>query len=928
MSLPVRKSALLAWTAALVLLVVVCLALFGRRIGTKNVAHGPGSQPATQPATGPASKPAKAPEPKYVATYMDFIHAEFPAFPVTQPLAMPLNLSEAARLVVKEPVYFDAPGAQIWITRPDAPPTETFLKKLPDDPERITITRERPLYVQWLPDARTVWWPFLVIRPENDPAEVGSGPGNFVLLSHLGRQRFGSRNDYRWGRAMWWNEKFVVPTATGVSVFRFAMDADGRPVAGPNGPTPIEDYQDLTSPGPTSQPTERVVTSGAFAEPQFLLDWQGLLAFIPWDPGKQGGHGAARYLNDKWTTLGPALGWPEYVLHLIPLLDGTVLQLVLNRPSDDDPDAGPDKPKPALAAADPHAWPVKLGFFDLDHAQIEVDKIKKLAYKLGDDDEKVRDDAFKELTRYGPSIWPILKSMYDDAVPEAQSRMKQLLRNQAAPLLGGMSLSGDDIRLVCRNDDGSAVFYTEKGVESPGPEGEPAVTAPAWLAVRPGHSVELLPASLTVDLKPDKVRITPVVDEWIVDSDVRGPRRFIGNGFVNLLKKDEAEFTQLVGEDHRGRWLFRKPVSPGRATAVGNPVTAPTTDSTGSTGSASLPQAGAGQAPASEPSTTQPATTQAAAQTRPAQVADDTVETLIIDPTMPNLVPRLPVWNYTTADEVGWDRDDWPAVKQLNNVSRLTDNGWEVATADNPLLTRPEQAPAVPGPPATHPSEILPLFQTPQTPAPATLPGATTAPTPGAATAPVPTTLPGAATAPATEAVGTTEVVATTEGSASELRPSLTSAPTSEAASTEPSASPLWVDRDGTKYFNGIDELRVVSPSGTTTTWTLPDSAKGQEPVHLVRTADCRLYLFNQPGRVLRLKPTPGGAAPFTIEATFTHNIPNVDRPTRVWLDPGGRIIMAYDKNLAILFPAGYLPPRIRLLISDVDDEDSDTPKP
>ena len=41
----------------------------------------------------------------------------------------------------------------------------------------------------------------------------------------------------------------------------------------------------------------------------------------------------------------------------------------------------------------------------------------------------------------------------DDAVPEAQSRMKQLLRNQAAPLLGGMSLSGDDIRLVSELGD-------------------------------------------------------------------------------------------------------------------------------------------------------------------------------------------------------------------------------------------------------------------------------------------------------------------------------------------------------------------------------------------------------------------------------------------------------------------------------------------
>ncbi len=380
----------------------------------------------------------------------------------------------------------------------------------------MAITRERVLFVHWLADTRGVYWPYLVVPAVNGAGDA-SAPGHYDLLSHFGRQRFGSRGDYRWDRAMSWNEHFVVPTATGVSVFRFALDGDGRPILGSNGPTPIEDYQDLRSPatllslssGPNSGPADAVPASTGFADPQILLDWQGLLAFIPWDPGKQGGRGAARYLNEKWTTLGPAAGWPEYMLHLIPLLDGTVLQLVLNRPSDDAPDAkrdaGSDKPtaeRPAIVAADPHTWPVKLGFFDLDHAEIDVAKIKALAFKLGDDDQDVRDAAFKELTRYGPAVWPILKGLYDDAVPEAQARMKQLLRNQAAPLLGGMSLLGDDIRVVCRNDDGSAVFYTDKGVESPGPDNEPAVTAPAWLAVRPGHPVELLPGSLTADLKP------------------------------------------------------------------------------------------------------------------------------------------------------------------------------------------------------------------------------------------------------------------------------------------------------------------------------------------------------------------------------------------------------------------------------------------
>jgi hypothetical protein len=36
---------------------------------------------------------------------------------------------------------------------------------------------------------------------------------------------------------------------------------------------------------------------------------------------------------------------------------------------------------------------------------------------------------------------------------------------------------------------------------------------------------------------------------------------------------------------------------------------------------------------------------------------------------------------------------------------------------------------------------------------------------------------------------------------------------------------------------------------------------------------------------------------------------------TRVWLDPAGRIIVAYESRLAILFPAGYIPGPIATLI-------------
>jgi len=59
------------------------------------------------------------------------------------------------------------------------------------------------------------------------------------------------------------------------------------------------------------------------------------------------------------------------------------------------------------------------------------------------------------------------------------------------------------------------------------------------------------------------------------------------------------------------------------------------------------------------------------------------------------------------------------------------------------------------------------------------------------------------------------------------------------------------------------------------------------------------------------------------IENNFrlaARNIPNVDNANtwidRIWLDPAGRLIIAYNSNaLAILFPTGRVPPEIRQMM-------------
>src|SRR5690606_11539130 len=66
---------------------------------------------------------------------------------------------------------------------------------------------------------------------------------------------------------------------------------------------------------------------------QALLDGRGVLAWLPWEGDQPGGRGAVRFVNEKWVPLTPENGWQERLVHLVPLLDGSVLQIGL---ADDD----------------------------------------------------------------------------------------------------------------------------------------------------------------------------------------------------------------------------------------------------------------------------------------------------------------------------------------------------------------------------------------------------------------------------------------------------------------------------------------------------------------------------------------------------------------------------------------------------------------
>jgi hypothetical protein len=140
----------------------------------------------------------------------------------------------------------------------------------------------------------------------------------------------------------------------------------------------------------------------------------------------------------------------------------------------------------------------------------------------------------------------------------------------------------------------------------------------------------------------------------------------------------------------------------------------------------------------------------------------------------------------------------------------------------------------------------------------------------------------------------------------------ITSNPTPTTATTNPTDTPILKTPDGTEYFDGKNSLIVHKPTGEKITWPLPSTAVGSISPTLVQTADGLLFLYNQSGRLLRLRPTPGEAEPFKLEATFTKDIPNSDAPTRIWLDPAGRIdFITEDNTLTITFPDGHIPKEI-----------------
>ena len=110
---------------------------------------------ATRPTTVPARVRPKRP---VYATYMDAVRSANRAVAATQPLGTPVDLADAAHVVLHDPVYVD-PAGNLWITRPDGRPTAALLARLarpdPDDADAAGpefVLRDRPVFVHWSAD--------------------------------------------------------------------------------------------------------------------------------------------------------------------------------------------------------------------------------------------------------------------------------------------------------------------------------------------------------------------------------------------------------------------------------------------------------------------------------------------------------------------------------------------------------------------------------------------------------------------------------------------------------------------------------------------------------------------------------------------------------------------------------------------------------
>lgn len=470
----------------------------------------PATTPSAATTASAATEPVITDKPPTPPDYMGVLLQEHPTLPTTRPLEDRLNLAFAGHFVFREPIYVDHCGV-LWLTRADAPAT------VGSSPEYgAMIVRHRVLYAHW---AQSAAGP---VPRWISPNLAGDG---FELVWPDGRAAaIGEGLDYDWKRAFSWDARVIVPTSRGASVFELPEVFSAAIVEHKSPP-----LIDVTG------------------EPVQLAFSDGPLAWVPPGDHGPGGRGILRWKDGQWHHLFQADQWPDDLLHIVPLLDGSLIRL---RGSNNQP--------------------VSLDLVVLDTPAIDQQKVRELIIRLSDPDPAERDRAFEQLGRYGPGMWPIAEQMLELEPPETQERLRQLLQAKVSPLLGGMELASGPLQLKWRFDDGSAIYRSEAGVRLPQVGGGLRRVAPAWLAIVPGQPVRLLSEDLIAELQREDSRLFRTADgSWFVSDEAAGVRRYVSTGiFENLTREDEREFTQVVATASGGRILLRGADDDGRTLVI------------------------------------------------------------------------------------------------------------------------------------------------------------------------------------------------------------------------------------------------------------------------------------------------------------------------------------------------------------------------
>ena len=172
-------------------------------------------------------------------TYGQLLHADLPNYPQTRPWGIPVELNDAAHIVLDEPVYVCSRG-DIWITRAGRGTIARRLRAPGGESEHLVD--RRIAYVVWALNRRGVWQPSAVCR---------NGAG-YEIVSATDRRPIPWHRGYRWELAATWDDggvtRLIVPTDEGVSIVTLGKELS-------------EDYCQLMDMAATTKPT---VPGGAF----------------------------------------------------------------------------------------------------------------------------------------------------------------------------------------------------------------------------------------------------------------------------------------------------------------------------------------------------------------------------------------------------------------------------------------------------------------------------------------------------------------------------------------------------------------------------------------------------------------------------------------------------------------------------------------